>query len=231
MEYLNESWNEIFTKLNINIKKEINNIYEKGNIYPKKEDIFNAFNYCNLDNIKVVILGQDCYINNININNKIIPQANGLAFSVNKEHRIPPSLKNIYKEMNETIDNFKYPKDGDLSYLAKQGVLLLNSALTVEHGKSNSHSKFWEPITDKIIKYISDNTQNIVFILWGNFAKKKKCLINSNKHYIIEGVHPSPLSARYNLKGNEKSFFGHDYFNNCNKYLLNHNKIVINWSK
>jgi uracil-DNA glycosylase len=233
MEYLSESWNKIFTELNLNIEEEINMLYKNKTVYPKREDIFNAFNYCDLENLNVVILGQDCYINCIKCpkNNIIIPQANGLAFSVNKEHRIPPSLKNIYKEMSETIDNFNSSNDGDLTYLAKQGVLLLNSALTVEHGKSNSHAIFWQPITDKIIKYISNNKENVVFILWGNFAKKKKCLIDSSNHYIIEGVHPSPLSARYKLKGTKKSFFGHNYFNKCNKYLSNHNKKIIKWSK
>jgi uracil-DNA glycosylase len=232
MESLSKSWVNILTTINTNIQDMINNIYNNDNIiYPKKEDIFNAFKYCEINEIKVVILGQDCYINSLNKNNILIPQANGLAFSVNKEHKIPPSLKNIFKEMSETIENFNYPENGNLSYLAKQGVLLLNSALTVEHGKSNSHALYWQPFTDKIIKYISDNTENVVFILWGNFAKKKKILIDSNKHYIIEGRHPSPLSARYNFKGTDKSFFGHNYFNKCNNYLIENNYTPIKWSK
>ena len=108
-------------------------------------------------------------------------------------------------------------------------MLLLNCALTVKKGESNSHAKLWKPITDKIIKYISDNTDNVIFILWGNFAISKKEFINTDKHYVIEGVHPSPLSSRYNLKGSNKSFFGHDYFNKCNKFLVENKKNEINW--
>ena len=234
---MDESWvimfNEIFNNnTNTNILDFIDSFYLDKNqyIFPHKNDVLNAFKYFNIKNTKVVILGQDCYINSINVGNEEIPQANGLAFSVNKEHKIPPSLKNIFKEMDETIDNFKIPCDGDLTYLAKQGILLLNCALTVRKGESNSHALLWKPITDKIIKYISDNTENVVFILWGNFAKSKKGLINLDKHYIIEGKHPSPLSAKPNKKGTELSFFGHDYFNKCNEYLKKTNH-KINWSK
>jgi uracil-DNA glycosylase len=230
---MDKSWSNMFNHI---CKEDINtfvdSIYEDNiNCYPNKEDVLNAFKYFKLKDTKVVILGQDCYINSINIDGKEIPQANGLAFSVNKEHKIPPSLKNIFKEMNETLDMFEIPKNGDLTYLAKQGVLLLNCALTVIKGSSNSHAKMWKPITDEIIKYISNNTNNIVFILWGNFAKSKKDLIDINKHYIIEGKHPSPLSARYNKKGTDLSFFGHNYFNNCNNYLYFKNKGKIVWNK
>lgn len=237
---MDKSWEVMFKdifKENIldtpyNINKFINTLYvENSNIFPVKDDVLSAFKYFKLSDTKVVILGQDCYINSIDVNGKEIPQANGLAFSVSKEHKIPPSLKNIYKEMNESIDDFKIPDNGDLTYLAKQGVLLLNCALTVKKGYSNSHAKIWKPITDEIIKYISNNTNNIVFILWGNFAKSKKELIDLNKHFIIEGKHPSPLSARYNKKGTSDSFFGHDYFNSCNKYLSNNNKEPIVWGK
>ena len=230
---MDKSWSNMFNHI---CKEDINtfvdSIYEDNiNCYPNKEDVLNAFKYFKLKDTKVVILGQDCYINSINIDGKEIPQANGLAFSVNKEHKIPPSLKNIFKEMNETLDIFEIPKNGDLTYLAKQGVLLLNCALTVIKGSSNSHAKMWKPITDEIIKYISNNTNNIVFILWGNFARSKKDLIDVNKHYIIEGKHPSPLSARYNKKGTDLSFFGHNYFNNCNNYLYSKNKDKILWNK
>lgn len=235
---MDKSWKNMFNyifKSNIldtpyTINRFINSFYTENNIcYPNKKDVLNAFKYFPINNTKVVIIGQDCYINSIDINGKTIPQANGLAFSVSKEHKIPPSLKNIFKEMYETIDDFKIPNNGDLTYLAKQGVLLLNCALTVKKGESNSHAKLWKPITDKIIKYISDNTDNVVFILWGNFAISKNSLIDNNKHHIIEGKHPSPLSSRYNKKGTELSFFGHDYFNKCNKYLIENKKIEINW--
>lgn len=230
---MDKSWSNMFNHIyKEDINTFINNIYkENNNIFPNKEDVLNAFKYFKLKDTKVVILGQDCYINSINVNGKEIPQANGLAFSVNKEHKIPPSLKNIFKEMNETIEMFEIPKNGDLTYLAEQGVLLLNCALTVIKGSSNSHAKMWKPITDEIIKYISNNTNNVVFILWGNFSKSKKDLIDLNKHNIIEGKHPSPLSASYNKKGTELSFFGHDYFNKCNKYLYSKNKGEILWYK
>ena len=230
---MDKSWSNMFNYIcKEDINTFIDSIYEDNiNCYPNKEDVLNAFKYFKLKDTKVVILGQDCYINSINIDGKEIPQANGLAFSVNKEHKIPPSLKNIFKEMNETLDIFEIPKNGDLTYLAKQGVLLLNCALTVIKGSSNSHAKMWKPITDEIIKYISNNTNNIVFILWGNFARSKKDLIDVNKHYIIEGKHPSPLSARYNKKGTDLSFFGHNYFNNCNNYLYSKNKGKILWNK
>ena len=235
---MDESWkvmfNQIFKENILNtpytLKRFLDSFYSGDDIcFPKKKDVLNAFKHFKLSDTKVVILGQDCYINSINIEGEEIPQANGLAFSVNKEHKIPPSLRNIFKEMEDTIELFKKPDNGDLTYLAKQGILLLNCALTVKKGSSNSHASLWKPITDRIIKYISDNTENVVFILWGNFAKSKKPLIDIDKHHIIEGKHPSPLSARYNNKGTDLSFFGHNYFNKCNDYLLENKKDIINW--
>lgn len=237
---MDNSWEIMFNKIfneNImdtpyNIYSFINSIYSNDlkKTFPNKSDVLNSFKYFKLKETKVVILGQDCYINSIIKNDIEIPQANGLAFSVNEEHKTPPSLKNIFKEMSETLDNFEQPLNGDLTYLAKQGVLLLNCALTVNKGKSNSNANIWKPITDRVIKYISDNTDYTVFILWGNFAKSKKILIDENKHFIIEGKHPSPLSARYNKKGTNDSFFGHNYFNKCNDYLLSVNKHKVKWN-
>jgi len=188
---MKKSWLTAFNIINSNIFKLVDNIYEKNNTFPLKIDVFNAFNYFEITDTKVVILGQDCYINSINIDGKEIPQANGLAFSVNSLHKKPPSLKNIFKEMKETINNFNEPESGDLTYLAKQGVLLLNSSLTVEKGNSNSHSKLWVNFTDLLIKYISDNTENVVFILWGNYAKSKNKFINifSSKRKINKYSH------------------------------------------
>lgn len=228
----NKIFNEDIMDTPYNIYSFINSIYSNDlkKTFPDKSDVLNSFKYFKLKETKVVILGQDCYINSIIKNNIEIPQANGLAFSVNEEHKIPPSLKNIFKEMSETLDNFEQPLNGDLTYLAKQGVLLLNCALTVNKGKSNSNANIWKPITNRVIKYISDNTDNTVFILWGNFAKSKKTLIDENKHFIIEGKHPSPLSARYNKKGTNDSFFGHNYFNKCNDYLLSVNKHKVKWN-
>ena len=234
--YLNvkNSWKKIIKESMDNtkykaIKEKI--INSENQVYPNVENVFETFKYFNVKELKVVILGQDCYINCIKKNNILIPQANGLAFSVSKEHRIPPSLNNIYKELKESNEDFIMPNHGDLSkWVIQEKILLLNSALTVEHGKSNSHIKLWEPITDNIIKLISEKCNNIVFILWGNFAKSKKKFIDSSKHYIIEGVHPSPLACKYNLKGTSKSFFGHNYFNKANEYLIKNNIEEINWN-
>ena len=230
---VNKSWKKIIKKSMSDecyqkLKEKIKN--EKRNIYPNYNNIFETFKYFDVDETKVVIIGQDCYINSVKKNDIIIPQANGMAFSVTSEHAIPPSLRNIFKEMNETLEDFTIPKSGDLSrWVKEEKVLLLNAALTVVEKKSNSHAKLWQPITNNIIKNISDKTENVVFILWGNFAKSKAKFIDINKHKIISGVHPSPLSARYNLKGTSKSFYGHDYFNKANTYLVKNGKSAINW--
>jgi uracil-DNA glycosylase len=200
-------------------------------IYPPRELIFNAFTKFNFENTKVVILGQDPYINP--------KEAMGLSFSVPNIVKIPPSLKNIYKEIASDLD---YPQDkynlslphGNLTSWANQGVLLLNAALTVLQGNSgNNHMKVWESFTNAIIKYIADNLDGVVFILWGNYAKSKASLIANNKdnkdiadiankHCIITGVHPSPLSA-------SKGFFGGKYFSKTNDYLKSKGKAEINW--
>lgn len=194
--------------------------------FPLQENIFEAFKYFDVPDLKVVILGQDCYIGYKVVDSIIIPQANGIAFSVNAKTKIPPSLKNIYKECNSAINE-------DESFVferwVKQGVLMLNSALTVFEGQSNSHSKYWQPVTDYIIKEISNQTNGVVFILWGNFAKTKIPLIDKKKHCIIEGVHPSPLSAKPNKSGDITSFFGHNYFNRTNIYLESKGKNKIIW--
>lgn len=184
-------------------------------IYPDKEDVFKAFRLTSFEDIKVVIIGQDPYYNE--------GQADGLAFSVKKGVKTPPSLKNIFKEL---VDNtgISYPTSGDLSNWAKQGVLLLNSTLTVEDKKPNSHVNYpWSIFTDSIIKYISDYKSNVVFILWGNFAIKKSQLIDSNKHLILQSSHPSPLSARH-------SFLGSKVFSKCNLYLEKCGVEKIDWS-
>jgi len=195
------------------LEDKISKEYQDKIIYPKKEDIFNAFNLCDYDNLKVVIIGQDPYFNP--------NQAHGLAFSVQKDVILPPSLRNIFKEIeNEFNEKFSDIKNGDLTYLAKQGVLLLNSILTVECGLPLSHNKNfvdseniinWEIITDKIISIISNKRKNIVYLLWGNFAKSKEKIINSEDNLILKSGHPSPLSARY--------FFGNNHFIMTNQYL------------
>ena len=189
---------------------------KEGNkiIYPDQENIFKAFQLTTIKNIKVVILGQDPYHGD--------GQAHGLSFSVPEGVKLPPSLKNILKELESDL-NVNVRTSGDLSHWAEQGVLLLNAVLTVEAGLANSHQgKGWEQFTDEIIKYISSVKKNVVFILWGSYAQKKKSLIDDRKHFIIEGVHPSPLSSY-------RGFFGSRPFSKTNQYLKSHGIEEIQW--
>lgn len=180
-------------------------------IYPPAKDLFNAFKLTDFDNIKVVILGQDPYHGE--------KEAMGLSFSVRRGVRTPPSLKNIFKELKDDLGIER--TDTDLSDWAKQGVFLLNTVLTVEKDKANSHKDIgWEIFTDYVIKQINDKLENVVFILWGRQARDKKALITNANHCIIESAHPSPLSA-YN------GFFGSKPFSKANKYLKDHNKDEI----
>lgn len=184
-------------------------------IYPKGSDIFNAFNYTTFDQVKVVILGQDPYHNP--------NQAHGLCFSVAECIAPPPSLVNIYKEINQDL-GFPIPPTGNLSKWAKQGILMLNSSLTVESNKPMSHSEIgWHKFTDAVIQKISDDKENIVFILWGKFAQSKAALINPTRHLILKAAHPSPFSA-YN------GFFGCKHFSKTNDWLTAHQLQAIDWS-
>ncbi len=193
----------------------VDNIYSSNDkTYPPKTNVFRAFELTPFENIKVVILGQDPYHGE--------GEANGLAFSVNKGIKLPPSLRNIYKELEEDL-GIEAPKHGDLSDWAKEGVLLLNSILTVEKDKPASHRNVgWERYTDSIIKEISEKKEHIVFILWGNFAQSKEYLIDRKKHIVIKSPHPSPFSAR-------KGFFGSKPFSRTNQYLIRNNIKPINW--
>ncbi|MFK7808912.1 MAG: uracil-DNA glycosylase [Saprospiraceae bacterium] len=183
-------------------------------IYPPGQLIFNAFNLVPLSKVKIVILGQDPYHNP--------GEAMGLSFSVPKDVRVPPSLKNIYKEMVNDI-NFSVPNHGDLTAWANEGVLLLNAMLTVEHKKAGSHRKIgWQKFTDAVIQTISDQREGIVFMLWGNFAKGKKVLIDTNKHLVLESAHPSPLAGN--------AFQGNNHFSKANNYLQEHGKDTVDWS-
>jgi uracil-DNA glycosylase len=182
--------------------------------YPPTRDIFKALELTPFDKVKAVILGQDPYHNE--------NQANGLAFSVYRGIKIPPSLRNIYKELNNDL-GLPIPKHGDLSKWALQGVLLLNSILTVEPHKPASHRGIgWEEYTDEIIKEINDKKENIVFILWGNYAQAKGKHIDKSKHLIIKSPHPSPFSAR-------NGFFGSKPFSKCNTYLKQNDIEEIDW--
>jgi uracil-DNA glycosylase len=184
-------------------------------IYPPQEEVFSAFSLTTPTNLKVVILGQDPYHGP--------NQAHGLSFSVKRGNKIPPSLRNIYKELANDIEGFNIPQHGDLSEWAQQGVLLLNTVLTVEQGLAHSHKKIgWEQFTNAVIAQISESFDNLVFILWGGPAQKKEKLIDSAKHCIIKGVHPSPLSAH-------RGFLGCKHFSQTNAYLSSVGKPVIHW--
>ncbi|RYE26034.1 MAG: uracil-DNA glycosylase [Sphingobacteriales bacterium] len=184
-------------------------------IYPAGVNIFNAFNTTPFNKVKVVILGQDPYHNP--------HQAHGLSFSVPDRVPPPPSLVNIFKEIHEDI-GIAIPRTGNLEKWAKQGVLLLNAALTVEAHQANSHSKVgWHHFTDDVIRILSQRKENLVFILWGSFAISKKDLIDTSKHLVLTSAHPSPLSAH-------KGFFGNRHFSKANKYLQEHGEKQIDWS-
>lgn len=218
MDKIDNNWDDIlkeeynkpyFEKLMNFIEDEYNNY----TIYPDRNNIYNALKLTPPDKVKVVILGQDPYINK--------DQANGLSFSVQPGIAIPPSLKNIFREQRKDLGIIQ-PNSGDLTKWAKQGVLLLNTTLTVRAGLSNSHQgKGWGIFTDSIIKYLGQK-ENIVFMLWGNNAKAKRKLIDSSKNLILEAAHPSPLSAT-------RGFFGCQHFSKANNYLIEHNLSPIDW--
>jgi uracil-DNA glycosylase len=216
--------NKKFTELEQFLSTCIKN---KMLIYPYPELIFSAFNYTPLTQIKVVIIGQDPYINNeINQDMIIVPQAMGLSFSIPVGTKIPPSLKNIYKNLLKYKHIDAVPDHGNLQSLAEQGVFMMNTVLTVQQGKSNSHASKWTWLTDSLIEYISDNTNNVVFLLWGRPAYNKVKFIDTKKHLIIASSHPSPLSYN-NVMGNQKSFGSQDHFGLVNEYLKDKNKKLI----
>ena len=188
--------------------------YKSKTIYPHPKKIFNAFDSTPLDKVKVVIIGQDPYHGP--------GQAHGLCFSVEKDTKIPPSLRNIYKELNSDL-NVPVPSTGNLQSWADQGVLLLNTVLTVEATQANSHKGLgWETFTEAAIKAVSKELNNVVFILWGRQAQLLSSILDDAKHHILCSVHPSPLSAH-------NGFFGCKHFSKTNEYLIKHNKQPINW--
>ncbi len=215
------NWKKIFKKEKkkkyfINIINFLKKEYKKKKIiYPDKKNIFQIFKLIKFNKIKVVILGQDPYLNK--------NQAHGLAFSILPNNKLPKSIINIYKELKYEFKNFKTPKNGYLINWVKQGVFLFNTILTVEEKKSCSHKNIgWEIFSSNIIKYINIYLKNIVFILWGKYAQKKKHIINNKKHLILTSSHPSPLSAK-------KGFFGCNHFKKTNIYLKKNNKTPIIW--
>ncbi len=193
----------------------VNDLYKKGICYPKYENIFNALKLTPYSDVKVVIVGQDPYHGE--------NEAHGLSFSVQEGVKIPPSLQNIFKELNSDI-GVTPPKSGDLTKWAREGVLLLNSILTVKKDNAASHKNIgWELLTDHIIKLLNEKETPVVFILWGNFARSKKRFITNKKHLIIESTHPSPFSA-------SNGFFGSKPFSKTNEFLKKNNLKEINWS-
>jgi uracil-DNA glycosylase len=200
-----------FAKLAEFVKSE----YQISTVYPPAKFIFRAFELTPFDKVKVVILGQDPYHG--------VGQANGLCFAVNHGVRLPPSVQNIYKEIKTDLGRPpKYP-DGDLEEWARQGVLLLNATLTVSEKSPGSHQKRgWEEFTDSVIKVLSEQKENLVFILWGAYAQKKGAVTDDTKHLVIKSAHPSPFSAF-------SGFFGSKPFSQCNYYLFSHGQEPINW--
>ncbi len=218
---LNPSWqallsDEIEKPYFSDLMKEVNAEYKNQICFPPKELIFAAFDYCSFEKIKVVIIGQDPYHGE--------GEANGLCFSVNDNVKIPPSLRNIFRELNDDLDSIFMPTTGNLERWASQGVLLLNASLTVRKDSPNSHKHLqWNLFTDAIIQKISEGKEHVVFMLWGNFAQKKGAKIDRNKHFVLESGHPSPMSA------NQGKWFGNKHFSQANKYLKSKGKIEIEW--
>ena len=210
--YLQNDFNSAyFHKLVDYVKDE----YSAHQCYPQGNQIFTAFEHCHFEDTKVVIIGQDPYHGE--------GQAHGLCFSVNDGVKHPPSLINIFKEIEQDL-GIPYPKNGNLMRWADQGVLLLNATLTVRAHEAGSHQKKgWETFTDSVIKLISDKKENVVFLLWGGFAKSKAKLINANKHHILTSGHPSPLSA------NRGYWFGNKHFSKTNELLINIGIKEIDW--
>lgn len=184
-------------------------------IYPPQQDMFNAFRFTELGEVKVVMLGQDPYHGP--------GQAHGLCFSVRPGVRVPPSLQNMYKELSSDIPGFRIPNHGYLESWARQGVLMLNTVLTVEAGKAHSHARLgWETFTDHVIRAVNDHCQGVVFLLWGSHAQKKGAMIDPARHHVLAAPHPSPLSAH-------RGFFGCRHFSRTNELLAQQGKASIDW--
>ncbi|WP_281239671.1 uracil-DNA glycosylase [Flavobacterium praedii] len=218
---LNPSWQTILSEeiekpYFLELIELVDQEYQNSVCFPPKELIFSALNTCSFENVKVVIIGQDPYHGD--------GEANGLSFSVNDSVRIPPSLRNIFREINTDLDSIFMPTSGNLESWAKQGVLLLNASLTVRKDNPNSHKHLkWNLFTDAVIQKISEEKENIVFMLWGSFAQKKGAKIDRNKHLVLESGHPSPMSA------NQGKWFGNKHFSQANIYLKSNKLEPIYW--
>jgi len=211
-KHLNKEFDKAYFK---DLVEFVKNEYQKHTCYPKGQDIFAAFDHCKFDELKVVIIGQDPYHG--------VDQANGLCFSVKDHIAMPPSLINIFKEIEQDLGK-PFPKTGNLERWAKQGVLLLNATLTVRAHEAGSHQgQGWEQFTDQVISTISAEKENVVFLLWGGFAKKKAKLIDKNKHHILTSGHPSPLSA------NRGYWFRNKHFSKANAFLTTKHLEAVEW--
>ena len=217
----NQSWNnqlnqEFQKPYFLELMRQVEQEYDTTTCFPPKELIFNAFEQFDFEETKVVIIGQDPYHGT--------GEANGLCFSVNDGVAIPPSLKNIFTEINSEYDRILFPTSGNLERWSKQGVLLVNAGLTVRQDAANSHKHLkWNLFTDAVIQLLNDNCTHLVFLLWGSFAHKKGKMITREKHLVLETGHPSPLSA------NRGFWFGNNHFKLTNEYLLNNEKKEIEW--
>lgn len=217
----NQSWNnqlnqEFQKPYFLELMQQVEQEYATTTCFPPKELIFNAFEQFDFEETKVVIIGQDPYHGS--------GEANGLCFSVNDGVAIPPSLKNIFTEINSEYDRILFPTSGNLERWSKQGVLLLNAGLTVRQDAANSHKHLkWNLFTDAVIQLLNDNCNHLVFLLWGSFAYKKGKMITREKHLVLETGHPSPLSA------NRGFWFGNNHFKLANDYLQNNEKKEIEW--
>ncbi|WP_299824627.1 uracil-DNA glycosylase [uncultured Pontibacter sp.] len=197
-----------------NLVSFVKDEYTSQKVYPPGSQIFNAFQMCPFDEVKVVILGQDPYHGP--------NQANGLAFSVSDQVRTPPSLLNIFKEIKTDLGK-EIPATGNLERWAQQGVLLLNATLTVRAGNAGSHQKKgWEAFTDAVVQQVNDKKEHVVFMLWGAYAQKKGAFIDERKHLVLKSAHPSPFAA-------DRGFFGNRHFSKANNYLVEHGQEPINW--
>lgn len=220
---LNPSWQtflseEIQKDYFSNLMQEVDEEYQNHTCFPPKSLLFAAFNHCSFEDIKVVIIGQDPYHGE--------GEANGLSFSVNDGIKIPPSLRNIYRELTDDLEEIFMPTSGNLEAWAKQGVLLLNATLSVRKDSPNSHKNLdWSLFTNAVIQKIASEKQHLVFLLWGNFAQKKGSAIDRNQHLVLESGHPSPMSA------NQGKWFGNKHFSKTNAYLLEKGVTPIEWIK
>ncbi len=209
--FLQDEWQKPYF---VELSKFVHEAYEHKTVFPPKDKVFSAFEVCDYSDVKVVILGQDPYHE--------LHQAHGMCFSVNPGIKIPPSLVNIYKELHDDVGCY-IPNNGYLMPWAKQGVFLLNTVMTVEEGKANSHAgKGWEIFTDHTIQKINEKDSPVVFLLWGRNARNKASMIDTKKHLVLECAHPSPLSAYH-------GFFGCKHFSKTNTFLLEHGKEPIHW--